>query len=406
MKLLKSINLSTAVKSLSEDAAVGAVDAGAVASCAMPLFSKLVSRNSPKVTTIKWGKKKPTNVVDKKNSLGLKEAFASLTEAPQGGDSGAMSMNMDGSPASSGKSSSFDTTAVIAKLKGLEDKDRVGSEQNTTSFGLEDENGGIVRVTVAADQAEQFEKSLQAYLAQQEQKGEDVPEIAEVLFKLKDRFDIIHVQWPEVQEDEEEDVNLQGQDGGEEGGQDLDIDGADAQADPNAGMPADGAGDGQVKDLLTQVIDMMKADADARKAEAKAKEAEAKAREADLIAKQVTSKVKQEEQFLDMEQFDKSKKDEEREVKRLAKLARWKHEMGENGDDDESEQEPSDSDLDSFVQSAKQKQPLPAAAPREEEERTTQRPAKVVAQPASKQSPIRGRVHPHDIASFILSRVK
>lgn len=404
MKLLQKFNENAAKRKLVED--TGAVGAGAVASCAMPLFSKFVARDIPKVRTIKWGKKK---AVSTKKGLGLKEAYNQLSEAPSmGGDDGGMSMNMDGSQSSQSKSSAFDSSAVISKLKSIEDKDRQ-TAHNTTSFGLEDENGGIVRVTVNSEQSEEFEKALQAFLSQSEQNQDEIPEIAEVLFKLKDRFDIIDVQWPEVHEDEEEQMNLKDQEGQGDDGQDLDLDDG-AGGDDMQGMdaPAAGADEGQVKDLLTQVIDMMKADADARKAEARAKEAEAKAKEADMIVKQVSSKVKQEEQFLDMEQHDKARKEEEKEVKRLAKLARWKHEMGSSGDDDQE----SDDDVDSMLGNMggePQSNPMQqkqAPAPREEEEQVMRKPATQKAQPDKKTSVIRGRVHPHDIASFILSRVK
>ena len=46
-------------------------------------------------------------------------------------------------------------------------------------------------------------------------------EIAEVLFNLKDRYTIIDVQWPEVEEDEEEDVSME--DGDPEGELDPDV---------------------------------------------------------------------------------------------------------------------------------------------------------------------------------------
>ena len=36
-----------------------------------------------------------------------------------------------------------------------------------------------------------------------------MPEIAEILFKLKDHFDIIDVDWPNIEEDEEEKQELE-----------------------------------------------------------------------------------------------------------------------------------------------------------------------------------------------------
>lgn len=398
MKLLKTINDKAIQQTaLEEDAAGGAVGAGAVAACAMPLFSSLVKRSAPKITVIKWKsqqKPKPKKV------LGLKEAFDRLYEK----DSGGMSLNMDGSPnKASGIEGSFDPASVVAKLKGLENEQKQ-DRRDTVSFGLEDDNGGLVRVTVKSEQAEDFEKALQSFLADEQRENDSMPEIAEVLFKLKDRYDIVDVQWPSVPEDEEEDQQVQDPQGGQ-GDPNADPS-ADPNADPNADPSADpnaagadmsGGGDeSDVKNLLTQVIDMMKADAEARKAEARAREAEAKNKEASAISQQTMDKVKQEEQFLDMETYNKARKEEEREAKRLAQLARWKHDMKKNDGVSDEDDLGDDFDLPSSSEQAPPSVPAPSNAGAEEEETRNTKPKKT----------IRGRLHPHDIASFILSRVK
>lgn len=400
MDLIKKIN-ETAKTAIKEDAAGGAVGGGAIAMCAMPLFSTLVKRSAPEIRTIKWNTSKRKKSSKKKKTLGIKEAFYQMSE-----DTSAMNIDMSANAGDTDSSSSFDPSAVISKLKGLENKDRQ-DRRNTVSFGLEDENGGVVRVSVSTDQAQEFEKALQSFMSDSERDTDAVPEIAEVLFKLKDKFDIVDVQWPDVHEDEEENIQVGGGDQAQ-GGAQPQGDGSDIQLDGDqAATPDAGAGDvtppagddGQVKDLLTQVIDMMKADAEARKAEARAREAEAKTKEADTIVQQTLSKVKQEEQFLDMEQYNKARKEEEREAKRLAQLAKWKHDMSRDegiGDDD---------DL-----TADRAQSLAATSVvkqgGEEEERSPRlpRPAKVQADKPVRT--LRGRVHPHDLASFILSRVK
>jgi len=154
------------------------------------------------------------------------------------------------------------------------------------------------------------------------------------------------------------------------------------------GPPGGADGAGEVTGLLTQVIDMMKADAEARKAEARAREAEAKTKEADSVVAQSLARVKQEEQYLDMETYNKARKDEDREAKRLAQLAKWKHSMsqGESGGMD---------DMDDFGSTLK---PNRDASPEEEE----------IVRPNNKTrtSTVRHRVAPHDIAQFIINRVK
>ena len=400
MKLSKLINNNTSlrVNFLETDA----TNAGGIAGGMMPLFSTLVRRANHLATAsipiIQVGQKKI-----KKNKLKLKETFESLRE-----DADAAGMG-DGQSKASRSQSNFDQAAVMSKLKGLENKER-GDNRNSVSFGLEDENGGVVRVTIKADQAQEFEKSLQAFMQDDAEENESgTPEIAEILFKLKDRFDIVDVQWPDIEEDEEQDISLQGDEGnldGEEqdanapdgaGEEDVSLD------DPGADSLGGGEDTTEVQGLLTQVIDMMKADAEARKADAEARKAESKVKEADAIVAQAMTRVKQEEQYLDMDQYNKGKKEQSKESKRLAQLARWKHDMSRDQGIDSGD-EPEDSD-DDFGSPEPREQQRPRMG-QEEEESNFRRPDVIRQAPVRKPGIIRGRVHPHDVANFILNRVK
>lgn len=377
MNLIKKLISNAAIN---ETAAAGAVGGGAVAAFATPLFAKLTAREMPKKIRIQRTKKEKKE----KKGLGLKEGFYSMHEdATQiGGDT-------------------FDNTEVMAKLKGLENKETV-NKYETQAFALEDEDGNIVKVRVRSEQAPSFEAALNAFLADLDDDAttqRSVPEIAELLFKLKDRFDIVDVEWPDVPEDQEEGVDLAGPEGqageaGAEGQLDLGAEGGEPGAEGELDLGGDlGAEPGQeeAKGLLTQVVDMMMADAEARKAEAHARAAEAKAREAELGRQQIYAKVKQEEQFLDMEAKEKERKEAEREAKRLAKLARWKQEMEQ--DEGASFDETPEMNLDQLARGR-------------EEEETLRRPAPTHAQPARKEPRLSGRVAPADVAKFILSRVK
>lgn len=365
MELIKKLT------KLSEDAAGGSVGAGAVAGFAMPLFVALTKQQHP--IKIRYTKKKKEKKV--REGMGIREAFTQLSEFDDAHQTG---------------QDSFDTTEVIAKLKSLENKDAVDKNE-TQSFVLEDDDGNMVKIWVRADQAAAFEATLNAVLAHEdedEQRG--VPEIAEILFKLKDRFDIVDVEFPEVQEDEEQEVALAGQQPGAEGAApapgaegDLGI----SPEDLTPGAEA-GGGEGEVKGLLTQVIDMMKADAEARKAEANARAAEARARESEVATQQVVAKVKREEQILDMEADEKKQKEADKEAKRLAKLARWQHDMEQGG----SGEEP-------VVPT------VPEGRPGREEEEM-QHPVAAHAQQPKKGSTIRGRVSPAEVAGYILGRMK
>lgn len=379
MDLIKQFNTKLQqAATVNEDASGGAVGGGDVAAGAMPLFAQLIknTHKAPKKPRIVTGSSSSRRA--NKASLGLAEAFKRLDE-------------MDGMDDGDAKApqQSFDASGVISKLKSLEAKDKA-DQRDTVTFGLEDENGGLVRVTVKHEQAEDFEHSLQAFMAAAEDEDDTIPEIAEVLFKLKDRFDIVDVQWPAIEQDEEQDVELTDGDADPNAEGEMDL-GADGEMDMGAGEDT-----GQVTDLLTQVIDMMKADAEARKAEARAREAEAKTKEADAIVAQSMARVKREEQYLDMETYNKAKKEEEREAKRLAQLAKWKHDMAKDGGEDFSDEDSLSSPV----------RPNPSAAGVENEEHGLRRPAPVRAQPAARTPTVRGRVAPHDIAQFIIDRVK
>ena len=359
------------MKKLSEDAAGGAMGGGDIGVAAMPLFSTFVRRSqSEKQPTPKIIKFKKGTPAPKKFSLGLKEAAHKLFETDP-----------------TTPTPDFDTTEVIAKLKSLENSERQ-DKRDTVTFGLDDDENGLVRVSVRGEQAEEFEKALTALLSNGE--DDELPEIAEILYKLKDQFDIVDVEWPEVSEDEEVDQSLEGGEPaaagdpndpnampGAEGDADLDLGAGDA---PDAG--------GGAQDMLMQVIDMMKADAEARKADAHAREAEAKNREAEAAIGQAHARVKQEEELLDMDTHNKAQKEEAKEAKRMAQLAQWRSEVGSDSEEQD------DFGLGQSIRG------------QEEEEVVQRRPQPLAKQQPKKAATIGGRVHPHDIARFILNRMR
>lgn len=248
--------------------------------------------------------------------------------------------------ASSGETD-FSASDVISKLDNAEKKAKAG--EDTTAFGMEDEDGNLVKVYVKTESAEDFEKALASMLAGEDENEDDqnsALEIAEVLFKLKDKFEIVDVEWPDIEGDEEEEQEIEGDpeaeggDMGAEGGDDLGLDAeGTAGGDDDLGMDGDPEGmeepvddEADAKSALDKVIDMMKADADAKMAEAKAREAEAKAKEAEHVAKAAQARVSQEEQVLDMETYYKDKQDQEKETKQLAKMAKFKHDTARDAE--------------------------------------------------------------------------
>jgi hypothetical protein len=246
----------------------------------------------------------------------------------------------------------FDASDVISRIDAASKKEK--QNDDTTAFGLEDEDGSMVKVYVRNDQAKEFETQLAALLAgTDEDNDEDNTslEIAEVLYKLKDKFDIVDVEWPGIEGDEEEEQEVTGNEvaGAETGAAAGEVAGAEAGAGAGAeagdlagleaGAEGEGTGEeGMVADeegaesALKQVIDMMKADAEAKKAEADARAAEARAKEAEFASKAAGAKVRQDEQIYDMEAAQKEKSEQEKEAKQLADLARFQHQKAQDAE--------------------------------------------------------------------------
>ena len=272
-------------------------------------------------------------------------------------------MNLHGNrPMKEAEENTFDTSDVISKIDAAQKKAK--ANEDTVAFGLEDEDGNLVKVYVRSDQAEDFEKALANMLAGEDENDDDentALEIAEVLFNLKDKYDIVDVEWPAIEGDEEEEQEVDVED------EDAEMT-ADTQADLDGeGEDLEGGEGGEGEDLegevaddeedaksaLNQVIDMMKADAEAKEAEARAKEAEAKAKEAEYTAKAASAKVEQEEKVLDMEAYEKEKSDKQKEAKQLSRLAKFQHDQAKDAettlsmeaeeddeDEDENDREP------------------------------------------------------------------
>lgn len=259
-----------------------------------------------------------------------------------------------------GSDGDFDAADVFSKLDAAET--RADMNKDTVAFGLEDDAGGIVKVFVKTEDSDEFESTLASMLAGVADEDDDdeisALEIAEVLFKLKDKFEIVDVEWGDVEGDEEEEQEIEGEGGGDpgpageaglegaegledkEGGDELDIEagmggeeGGD-ELDLEADLEGDVGGEDAAKSALDSVIDMMKSDAEARKAEADARTAEARATEARYSAAASESKVRQEEEVIDMEAHNDVKKQKDAEAKKLADLAKYRHEKASGGEDE------------------------------------------------------------------------
>lgn len=325
MKLLKEAQKTLKQQKkffrIAESAAGGATGAGSVAGAHGSLFGEIV-RRAPKKTEPKRTKRSA--------SIGKKKLREYVGE------------------------DKFNSVDVISKLKNAEKKAQ--QDDDAVAFGLEDEDGNIVRVYVKAEQADEFEKALSGMLSGQDEDSDkdelgdesyNALEIAELLFKLKDRFEIVDVDWGSIPEDqEEEEPGMEPGEGAEGEGGMLPSEGGEGEGElPPKGEGGEGegpdmeagaslGGDEGATSALQQVIDVLKAEAEARKAEAEARRAEAKAKESEYVAQAAAHKVKQEEQVLDMEAYYKNKKEKDKEAQTLAKLAKYQHDLASDQEAD------------------------------------------------------------------------
>ena len=246
----------------------------------------------------------------------------------------------------------FDASDVLSKIDSAQQRENLNDD--TVAFGLEDDEGNLVKVYVKTDQAEEFENTLASMLAgtladNGDPDGENVEakEIAEIIYELKDKFDIVDVEWPGIETDEEEEQEVVdpaqaggaaggaaagGMDAGAEAGGEAGAEGDLGLEDPEGGdelglddEEGDMEADDDAKSALQAVIDVMKADAEAKMADANAREAEARAKEAEYSAQGAAHKVKREEQVYDMEAAEKDEKSRKKEGEQQAKLARFQH---------------------------------------------------------------------------------
>jgi hypothetical protein len=337
-------------RNIKEDAACGAVGAGAVAAAPTRLSKQMkrVTLKSFLTATLKVRKKK----------LMLKPAI--IREF-------------------------YDLSDVVSRLKSVEDSDTQRSD--TTVYGVEDDDGNIMKVSVKANQAKEFEVELAQAMADanenKEASGQNVAStsLAELLYKLKEKFNIVDVEFPTIPKDviyqadkatygpatstEQPHDDLEGDDPmasdsdsmGDSMGDlgddaDLDVDGGDTSGLEGAGDESDEDalvdGDDELTDhesvedfgeeqqsstpesLLQAVMDMLKADAAAKKAQADAAAEEARAKQAEFAYRSAQATVSREEEYARMEMEMDAQKAKEKDAKRLADMAKYRVQKANN----------------------------------------------------------------------------
>lgn len=262
-------------------------------------------------------------------------------------------------------SEAADMDDVLSKLRSA----NYASTENTVSYGIEDDEGNTMRVTVRQDQAADFEKRISEELAdivnlnksgmsQFKETKKDVS-MAEILFRLKDEFDIVDVAFPTIPTDgiynadkvtygapDSADTALSDiKDGNaddamgdefddldmEPTNTDSDMGDDDIESDELEGMDDDistnlediDTGSNE-KDMMSKILDMLKADAEAKIAQANAEAEKAKALQAEYTARATNATVQQQEELMRMEAQMAAQKEKEKEAKKIADLAKFR----------------------------------------------------------------------------------
>ena len=254
---------------------------------------------------------------------------------------------------------------IYSRMSGIENASR-RDQRDSVTYGVEDDNGNLMKITVNASNAEDFEVALAQELGEVEAYkmtgrggyGRDVS-MAEVLFNLKQKFDIIDVEFPEIPKDKvynadkvsdlsdlDTDLDLdsdlpmdgkmdspEGEDfdmdspEGEEGDLDssLDLDSEEGEEDLDSDIGAELTDtEDDEESILKQIVKMMAADAEAKKAQHEAEAEKYRAMQAEYAMKAAKQEMYKQEELLQMEEEKDKQRKKEEEARKLADLARFR----------------------------------------------------------------------------------
>jgi hypothetical protein len=100
---------------------------------------------------------------------------------------------------------SLDVNDIVSRLKAS-DVATTGNDIGVVSYGVEDDKGNVMRITVRSDQAKEFEETIARQLADNKDNKKNGinlqgNSLAEILYNLRDRFEIITVEFPQIPTD-------------------------------------------------------------------------------------------------------------------------------------------------------------------------------------------------------------
>lgn len=266
----------------------------------------------------------------------------------------------------------FNMDSVLAQLSSFENKTKVEDEDLAT-YGVEDDKGNLMKVTILATQADDFEAYISAYLSELrnfKDNGVDLEDmsLAELLYRLKDTFDIRDAEFPTIPDDivynadeaseNMEDLDLEGEGMmDEEGMDDFDLEGEGDMEGMEGDMDFDASefdefdlegeegeedfdeftDDESVEDfeefedesstqsILLSIIDMLKAQAEESKAKAEAEAERSRATQAEYAAKAAENTLANKEEMIAMQAEKDTQKSREKEAKTQADLATYRY---------------------------------------------------------------------------------
>jgi hypothetical protein len=263
----------------------------------------------------------------------------------------------------------LDVAGITSQLKGLENKNNY-DQRNTVTYGVEDDEGNLMKVTVKSEDAKSFENRLALELGEVENNKiygfqNSGVSLAEVLYTLKDEFNIVDVEFPEIPSDivynadkaslgeQSPDPNGDpnadpslggdnpdqlGDDFGEPGnappmgagGDDQGMDDPDAMGSDDMGAMDQGEdfveddGGDDFKSLFKELVQLMTAQAEKEKAVADAEAEKARALQAEYTSKAANHEVSRQEELIRMQAEVDQQKKKEKEAKKYADLAKYR----------------------------------------------------------------------------------
>jgi len=236
---------------------------------------------------------------------------------------------------------------------------------DTIAYGVQDDDGNIMVITIPIEQSEDLERTVAQTLADVMQykktgRGEN-KSLAELLYDLKDNFNIIDAQFPTIPKDAvynadeitsslpendsmgddedmgDDDFGSEGDMGDEEtdnmdpsidGGDDMeDGDGDDDDFDPDDEDMGDDFGDGEEdkESLLVSVLGMLKSQNEKETAQANAEIEKAKAVQAKAALTSSKMEMEAQEDMVAAQAEMDAEKEKEKRAKELANIAKFNY---------------------------------------------------------------------------------